>query len=156
MAFTVHKAPEHKIDGVAYGVAGLINGGQGIFGGYPAAPSILDLLQGTSLSEHLAANTTPGELSELGGTHTILQYANFEIRENDVLYYTLGMGGGYGSPLHRNPQAVRKDVENELVSLEAAFEVYGVVIDPDTLELDLAATLSTRRARQREHLQRKS
>jgi N-methylhydantoinase B len=152
MAFTVHKAPERKIGGVAYGVAGLLNGGKGIFGGYPGAPSILDLLQGTSLSEHLAANTMPGNLDELGGTHTVLPYANFEIRENDVLYYTLGMGGGYGSPLDRDPEAVRKDVENELVSPKAAFDVYGVVIDRDTLKLDMAATLSTRRARRQENL----
>jgi N-methylhydantoinase B len=156
MAFTVHKAPERKIDGVAYGVAGLINGGTGIFGGYPAAPSILELVQGTSLGKHLAANTMPGDLEELGGTHSVLGYANFEIRENDVLYYTLGMGGGYGTPLDRDPEAVRKDVEDELVSPEAAFEVYGVVIDPDTLALDPAATLSTRRARLREHLERES
>jgi N-methylhydantoinase B len=152
MAFTVHKAPDHKIGGVAYGVAGLINGGKGIFGGYPGAPSILELLQGTSLSEHLKANTMPGKLDELGGTHTVLQYADFEINENDVLYYTLGMGGGYGSPLDRDPEAVRKDVENELVSPKAAFDVYGVVIDSNTLELDLAATLSTRRARRQDHL----
>jgi len=51
---------------------------------------------------------------------------------------------------------VRQDVENDLVSPRTAFEVYGVVIDPDTLALDPAATLSTRRARQREHLQRES
>jgi N-methylhydantoinase B len=152
MAFTVHKAPERKIGGVAYGVAGLLNGGKGIFGGYPGAPSILELLQGTSLSEHLGANTMPGTLDELGGIHTVLPYANFEIKENDVLYYTLGMGGGYGSPLDRDPAAVRKDVENELVSPEAAFEVYGVVIDADTLELDMAATLSTRRARRQDRL----
>jgi N-methylhydantoinase B len=152
MAFTVHKAPEEKIGGVAYGVAGLINGGKGIFGGYPGAPSILELLQGTSLSEYLAANTMPGHLDELGGIRTVLPYANFEIRKNDVLYYTLGMGGGYGSPLDRDPEAVRKDVENQLVSPDAAFEVYGVVVDPETLKLDAAATLSTRSARRREHL----
>ena len=152
MAFTVHKAPEGKIDGVAYGVAGLTNGGKGIFGGYPGAPSIVELLQGTSLSEHLAANTMPGTLEELGGTRTVLPYTDFEIKGNDVLYYTLGMGGGYGSPLGRDPEAVRRDVENELVSPEAAFEVYGVVIDPHTLELDLAATSKTRRARQQAHL----
>jgi N-methylhydantoinase B len=52
MAFTMHKAPEGKIDGVAFGVAGLTNGGKGVFGGYPGAPSILDLREGTSLRIH--------------------------------------------------------------------------------------------------------
>jgi N-methylhydantoinase B/oxoprolinase/acetone carboxylase alpha subunit len=110
------------------------------------------LLQGTSFSGQLAANRMPGELEELGGTHSVLQYTDFEIKKDDVLYYTLGMGGGYGSPLDREPDAVRKDVEDELVSAQAAFDVYGVVIDPDTFKLDLGATLSTRRARRQEHL----
>ena len=151
MAFTVHKAPEGKIDGVAYGVAGLTNGGKGLFGGYPGAPSVLELLQGTSLDAHLAANTMPGTLAALGGTRTVLPYTDFEIKHSDVLYYTLGMGGGYGSPLDRDPDSVRRDVENELVSPLAAFEVYGVVIDSETLALDLAATVETRRARRQEH-----
>jgi len=156
MAFTVHKAPKGKIDGVAYGVAGLTNGGKGIFGGYPGAPSILDLLQGTSLGQHLASNSMPGTLEELGGTHTILPYTDFEIRENDVLYYTLGMGGGYGSPLDREPESVRRDVEDELVSPEAALTVYGVVIDAATLALDLPATLEIRRARRQENMKTRS
>jgi N-methylhydantoinase B len=152
MAFTVHKAPEGKIDGVAYGVAGLTNGGKGLFGGYPGAPSVLELRQGTSLGAALASNTMPGSLDELGGTVTVLPYADFEIRENDVLYYTLGAGGGYGSPLDREPEAVRRDVEDELVTPATALSVYGVVIDPDTLALDLQATVELRRARRSAHM----
>lgn len=152
MAFTVHKAPEGKINGVAYGVASLTNGGKGIFGGYPGAPSVVELYQDTELGRSLAANTMPGTTEELGGTRQVLPYTDFEIRENDVLYYTLGMGGGYGSPLDRDPEAVRRDVESELVSPEAALEVYGVVVDPQTLALDQAATEQKRRARRQENL----
>jgi N-methylhydantoinase B len=152
MAFTVHEAPNGKIDGVAYGVAGLTNGGSGIFGGYPGAPSILMLMQGTALGKLMEGNIMPGTLDELGGTPSVLPYTNFEIKENDVLYYTLGMGGGYGTPLDRDPDAVRKDVEDELVTPEVAYDVYAVVIDPNTLEIDLAATEKARRERQQEHL----
>jgi len=152
MAFTVHEAPNGKIDGVAYGVAGLTNGGSGIFGGYPGAPSILMLMQGTALGKLMEGNVMPGTLDELGGTPSVLPYTNFEIKENDVLYYTLGMGGGYGTPLDRDPEAVRKDVEDELVNPEVAHDVYAVVIDPNTLEIDLAATEKARRERQQEHL----
>jgi len=152
MAFTVHEAPNGKIDGVAYGVAGLTNGGSGIFGGYPGAPSILMLMQGTALGKLMEGNVMPGTLDELGGTPSVLPYTNFEIKENDVLYYTLGMGGGYGTPLDRDPEAVRKDVEDELVNPEVAYDVYAVVIDPNTLEIDLAATEKARRERQQEHL----
>jgi N-methylhydantoinase B len=152
MAFTVHKSPAGEIDGVAYGVAGLLNGGKGIFGGYPGAPSILELCQGTVLGERLAANTMPGGLDELGGTHTVLPYANFKIKPDDVLYYTLGVGGGYGSPLDRDPDAVRIDVEKELISLETAFDVYAVVIDPETLAVDTEGTEQERGQRRQAHL----
>ena len=43
----LHDAPEEKIKGVAFGVAGLRNSGVGMFGGYPGAPSLLTLLEGT-------------------------------------------------------------------------------------------------------------
>jgi N-methylhydantoinase B len=152
MAFTVHKAPEGKINGVAYGVASLTNGGKGIFGGYPGAPSVVELYQDTELGHSLDANTMPGTTEELGGTRQVLPYTDFEIRKNDVLYYTLGMGGGYGSPLDRDPEAVRCDVESELVSPEAALEVYGVVVDAQTLVLDPAATEQARRARRQGNL----
>ena len=36
------------------------------------------------------------------------------------------------------------DVKNELVSLEAARNIYKVVLNPDTLEIDNAATQSLR------------
>lgn len=49
-------------------------------------------------------------------------------------------GGGYGNPLDRDVELVRRDVWNELVSLEFARLAYGVVIDPDTLEVDVEAT----------------
>jgi N-methylhydantoinase B len=152
MAFTMHKAPEGKIDGVAFGVAGLTNGGKGVFGGYPGAPSILELREGTSLSQMLSRNTMPETPDQVGGTPNLLGYTSFEIKENDVMYYTLGMGGGFGSPLDRDPKAVLKDVENELVSPDVARDVYGVVIDPDKLALDLAATEETRRRRRQENL----
>ena len=151
MAFSVHKAPEGKIEGVAFGVAGLVNGGRGIFGGYPGAPSILVHLEGTALGEMLDANRMPQALEELGGTPRVLPYVSFELTPDDVLYYTLGMGGGYGSPLDRDPGAVLKDVENELVSVETALNVYGVVIDPDSLVVDYQATEEVRRQRLREN-----
>jgi hypothetical protein len=39
---------------------------------------------------------------------------------------------------------VREDVQNQLVSLQAARDIYKVVIDPATFEIDLAATKKLR------------
>jgi len=57
-------------------------------------------------------------------------------------------GGGWGDPLERDPEQVRWDVIEEYVTLQAALEQYGVVLDPVTLEVDLAAT-EERRSRLR-------
>jgi N-methylhydantoinase B len=58
-----------------------------------------------------------------------------------------GGGGGYGDPFERPAEAVLEDVRNELVSVEAAREYYGVWIDPHTLTLDPARTKALRGAR---------
>ena len=50
-----------------------------------------------------------------------------------------GGGGGWGDPLERDPEAVRHDVVEELISAHAAFEDYGVVLDGRG-NVDLAAT----------------
>ena len=59
-ALTVHDAPQGKIKGVALGVAGLRNSGQGLFGGYPGAPSLLTLIQGARVEETIAADQVTG------------------------------------------------------------------------------------------------
>ncbi len=65
----------------------------------------------------------------------------------DVIQFISAGGGGYGDPLERDPQAVEQDVGNEYVSIEQARNNYGVVIDPKTLKVDLAATRKIRAQR---------
>jgi N-methylhydantoinase B len=55
-----------------------------------------------------------------------------------------GGGGGWGNPLEREPERVRYDVHEELISRDAARELYGVVIGDD-LTLDAVATAQLRR-----------
>jgi N-methylhydantoinase B/oxoprolinase/acetone carboxylase alpha subunit len=49
-------------------------------------------------------------------------------------------GGGYEDPSLRDPDLVRNDVLNGLVSVEKAREIYRVAIDPATLEVDYEKT----------------
>src|SRR5499426_4414212 len=58
-----------------------------------------------------------------------------------------GGGGGYGSPFERPVVEVQADVRQGYVSAAAAADLYGVVIDPDTLEPDLGATERLRASR---------
>jgi N-methylhydantoinase B len=53
-------------------------------------------------------------------------------------------GAGYGDPLERDPELVRLDVQDGLVSVAAAAADYGVVLDPETLDIDVEATHSIR------------
>ncbi|KWF24763.1 hydantoinase B/oxoprolinase family protein [Burkholderia pseudomultivorans] len=53
-------------------------------------------------------------------------------------------GGGWGSPLRRDPERVRADVRNGIVSIDAARTEYGVVIDPESLRVDSSATRALR------------
>jgi N-methylhydantoinase B len=145
-AHTLHDAPEGKIRGVAYGVAGLENSGHGMFGGYPGAPSIMVLKEKTKVDELMANNRPPTDIASLGGHDKILPYCNFELNEKDVLYMRVASGGGYGDPLERDPQLVQKDVVNGLVSRDAARGIYGVVLDKSTGSVDFAATDELRTA----------
>jgi N-methylhydantoinase B len=54
-----------------------------------------------------------------------------------------GGGGGWGDPLERDPEAIRSDVREELVSRVAAREHYGVVFGPD-MAVDVPATSALR------------
>ncbi len=62
----------------------------------------------------------------------------------DVLVNNSGGGGGWGNPFKRDPQKVLADVEDEYISLQGAERDYGVVIDPDTMTVDEAATTAAR------------
>lgn len=51
------------------------------------------------------------------------------MEEGDSLIIRTPGGGGYGDPLKRNPDLVLEDVNDGLVTIEAAKKDYGVIID---------------------------
>jgi N-methylhydantoinase B len=138
VGITVHNAPEGRIRGVAYGVAGFKNSGQGLFGGYPAPPSVLTLYRGTEVQDRLASDQMPQDLEALGGESELLGYCDFTMGSSDVLFLRSASGGGYGDPLDRDPTAVLEDVQQGLITEEMALTVYGVAVAADGI--DAAAT----------------
>jgi N-methylhydantoinase B len=62
------------------------------------------------------------------------------IRHGDHFLVMSGGGAGVGNPWERDPEAVLKDVLNELISVEVAKEVYKVAIDPVKLEINRKET----------------
>jgi N-methylhydantoinase B len=65
----------------------------------------------------------------------------------EVLVNCSGGGGGWGHPFKRDPERVLDDVRNGYVSIVSARENYGVVINPETLTINTAATAALRGGR---------
>ena len=80
-----------------------------------------------------------------------LEYKNhYKNLPGSIWRYLTNSAGGWGDPLDRDIDAVKRDVRNEYVSIEGAKRDYGVVIkgdphwDPENLEVDLEATVKLR------------
>jgi N-methylhydantoinase B len=98
-----------------------------------------------------------GLLGGTGGTKTKLEierkgkripFRTFDLtylEPGDTLISNSGGGGGVGDPLDREVEKVRWDALNEYISIQAARDVYGVVLDPKTFEVDSEATADLRK-----------
>ena len=102
----------------------------GLYGGLPGAPSI-------------------NILSRPEGDEVLPTMISTRMRAGEQLYHHMAGGGGWGDPLARPPEAVADDVRNDKVSIEAARELYGVVLD-EWLAVDVAATAALRAARRKD------
>ena len=86
---------------------------------------------------------SPGEPPKSG----VLKTSGILLKKGARVVARTGGGGGYGNPLERNPAAVVEDVLNGYVSLQAARNLYGVVItEADEPQADLEATKALRQS----------
>ncbi len=85
-----------------------------------------------------------GGIAHPDGSYTKFEQKDLFSLPGDVLETITSGGAGVGIPANRDPEAVRKDVWNGLVSVERAKEVYKVVIDPETFTVDQDATKALR------------
>jgi N-methylhydantoinase B len=70
------------------------------------------------------------------------------LKSGDAFRLRSGGGGGHGEAFARPAEDVAEDVRQGYVSPEAAAELYGVVLDPETFAVNAAAT-ERRRAKRR-------
>jgi N-methylhydantoinase B len=92
-----------------------------------------------------AAGGMPGPLCRAylqreGEQIPVKPHRMYQIRTGDTLVKISGGGSGVGNPRERDPASVLNDVIDEFVSLEAAEKIYGVAINPATMELDWKRT----------------
>jgi len=63
-----------------------------------------------------------------------------EIPTGTIARQVAGGGGGYGDPLLRQAEIMAQEVRNGITSVKHAREAYGVVLDPEDMTVDHAAT----------------
>ena len=80
---------------------------------------------------------TQGELVDL------LPYGLIELHDGETIVSITAGGGGYGLPQLRSIEAIVKDVQDGLVTVERARDVYGVSLD-DALAINEAETRQLR------------
>jgi N-methylhydantoinase B len=97
----------------------------GLYGGQPGRPGRNVLNPGPGARE------LPGKLT-------------MTMKGGDVFRHEQPGPGGWGDPLERDPARVLRDARNELVSLGAARDDYGVVIDVGTWTVDQTRTAQRR------------
>lgn len=105
----------------------------GFDGGYPGTPCFNIINPGTS------QQVLP-----------VMPMAPVILRHGDVFCHISAGGAGNGDPLLRDPLAVLQDVVLELLTADYARAVYGVVIEPEAMTVDEAATRDMRATLKRE------
>ena len=95
---------------------------------------------------HGGGDGATGELFLPDGT-PLHAKSKYLLQPGQTVTLRLPGGGGYGPPLERDPALVLEDVRQELVSVEAARALYGVVIDTATWTVDEAATAALRESK---------
>ena len=97
---------------------------------------------------HGGEDGLPGKITHItpDGTESDVysKFTGYRLKAGDVLRLETPMGGGYSSPLERDPELALKDVRDGFVTIEEARERYGVVLDAGGRAVDAPATAALR------------
>jgi N-methylhydantoinase B len=142
--YVSHEAEELAINTISTGQG--VPSGPGIYGGLPAMQTRHLLRRDSDVLEQFEAGTMPRDITELAGDDDFLKGKS---RDNvlgpaDVYEQRPCAAAGYGDPLDRDPQNVVDDLEEGEIDLPIASEVYGVVLDAESFEVDFEATSALR------------
>ena len=120
--------------------------GTGMMGGYPGATNEYKYKRNSDIQSRIEAGQMVDDISELNGEDVTLQLRQVDFQQQPVDVYAVvcSAAGGFGDPLDRDTKLVQMDIEGNVVTVEAAREIYGVIVDPDTLEVNQDATYKLR------------
>ncbi len=98
----------------------------GLSGGMDGTPNLVEV------------RTTDGKVERRG------RFSNKILHKGDVVRFITGIGGGYGDPKKRDPNAVLNDVLDGYITRETAERVYGVAITGEPPRIDEKGTRQLR------------
>ena len=142
MAHMVHNTGSLYIS--EHGVGEKITPTLGLWGGYPSSSAIQVLIEdGELVKKELQKGNVPWTIEDcqkIKGAKQMPLYYGKVVPEGAIgAFHTTG-GGGYGDPLERKQEKVKNDVESFIHSFEVAENVYGVILDRETCEIDWEKT----------------
>lgn len=159
LSLTPHDAPDGGLHYVVSGKGADFPMSDGLAGGYPGSPNAYLWIKnngaasagdgagageppaGAAVAEAPAGAATPEAAT---GEQQAVDWGVFPLLGRDALYVRWNGGGGWGDPLSRPEDEVCRDVREGLVSPEFAENVYGVVLDNATGQVNKAQTARNR------------
>jgi N-methylhydantoinase B len=103
---------------------------QGLYGGYPSSVQVRLLLRGSDVRKRFADGDVPTDIAAIGRDRLepLAAKQRTPVAPDDAIVMACAGGGGFGDPILRPPESVRRDVERGLCSAAVAGEIYGVVL----------------------------
>lgn len=119
------------------GAGAQVPNGIGLAGGFPgSALRILRYSSAGTVQELADRGRLPTGVGDVEVPPEILppNMSRVRLPADTIEYHSWQGAGGYGDPLERDPDAVRRDVDNGSVSIQAARDVYGVVLSDQMVD----------------------
>lgn len=129
-AFVIHDSAAPAVHLVVSGGGKAMPQSSGTSGGYPANTQYDVAVRGSNVRELLRGGRIVTSLEELTGTpEPMPPHLETALGGDDVYYLAWQGGGGYGDPVHREPERVAADLIAGKITEVAAHTVYGVAVD---------------------------
>ena len=132
-----------EVDLVLYGTGTEYPESQGLLGGYPGCNAGYVMYKEIDAYSLLGSKDGLEEMDDLEASRENVVWGTYRLRKGELLHFWAMGGGGYDDPLERDPERVKNDVSEGLVSTGCAREIYGVVLS-EKLKVDREATLELR------------
>lgn len=122
----------NQIQNVFAGSGVLVPMSNGI-SGYPGGTARTYVMSDTDINDRFDQSEIPQDIQDIDGEFAKLKSKDEQIQQpDDVTMMRNGGTPGYGDPIKRPPEKVATDVEDGIVTVQAAREIYGVIVEEGT------------------------